>query len=99
LFLEALNGIDIRITNENMLNFSQLCSEFRFLLLSTKLSDFCNSAERYIHLLKSHMLEQTGKQTELNTAINRLTGLLEEVATLIWGFDSQVMEVILRLPN
>jgi hypothetical protein len=56
------------------------------------LSDFCNSPERQIYLLKSSVLEQTGKQTELNTAINRLTDLLEDIATVIQGWDSKVTE-------
>jgi hypothetical protein len=30
LFIEALNGTDIKITNEIVLYFSQLCSEFGF---------------------------------------------------------------------
>jgi hypothetical protein len=30
LLLEALNAIDIKITNENILCFSQLCSEIGF---------------------------------------------------------------------
>jgi hypothetical protein len=94
LFLEALNGIDIKFMNENVLYFSQLCSEFGFWVLSAKLSDFCNSPELQIYLLKSNVLEQAGKQTELNTTINRLIGLLEDVATVIRGLDSKVTEVM-----
>jgi hypothetical protein len=30
LFLEPLNGIDIKITNDNLESFSRLCSEFGF---------------------------------------------------------------------
>jgi hypothetical protein len=73
--------------------FAQLYSEFGFWVLSAKLSDLCNSPERQIYLLKSSVLEQTEKQAELNTLINRQTGLLEDVATLIRVVDSKVTEM------
>jgi hypothetical protein len=70
LFLEALNGIDITITNENVLYLSQLYSDFAFWVCRVKLSVFCNSPERQIYLLKSSFVEQMGKQTELNPVIH-----------------------------
>jgi hypothetical protein len=39
-FLEAVKGKDIQITNENVSGLSQLCAEFGFRNLSSKLSAF-----------------------------------------------------------
>jgi hypothetical protein len=44
LFLEAVSGKDIQITNENVSDLSQLCKEFGFRNLSSKLSDIRDSA-------------------------------------------------------
>jgi flagellar motility protein MotE (MotC chaperone) len=40
LFFEAVNGNDIQITNEKVSGLSQLCEEFGFRSLSSKLSAF-----------------------------------------------------------
>jgi hypothetical protein len=42
-FLEAVKGKDIQIMNENVSEPSQLCEEFGFLSLSSKLSAFRDS--------------------------------------------------------
>jgi hypothetical protein len=44
LFLEAVNGRDIQITNEKVSDLSQLCDEFGFRSLFSKLSAFRDSA-------------------------------------------------------
>jgi hypothetical protein len=54
-------------------------SDFDLWAWSAKLSDFCTSPERQIYLLKSNAWEQA----EWNRAITRLTGLLEDVATVV----------------
>jgi hypothetical protein len=43
LFLEAVSGKDIQITNENVSDLSQLCDEFGFWSLSSKISAFRDS--------------------------------------------------------
>jgi hypothetical protein len=43
LFLEAVSGKDIPITNENVSDLSQLCEEFSFWNLSAKVSALCES--------------------------------------------------------
>jgi hypothetical protein len=42
-FLEAIKGKDIQITNENVSGLSQLCAQFGFGSLSSKLSAFRSS--------------------------------------------------------
>jgi hypothetical protein len=42
-FLEAVKGNDVQITSENVSGLSQLCEEFGFWRLSTKLSAFRDS--------------------------------------------------------
>jgi hypothetical protein len=64
-FIEASNGTDIKVTTENVLHFLQLSSGFGFSALSAKISDFCNSPENQIWLLKSRISRQTSQIVEL----------------------------------
>jgi uncharacterized phage infection (PIP) family protein YhgE len=62
-------------------------------VLSAKTSDFCNSPEHQIWLLKSNISEQADKNAEVQAAINRLTDLLDDFGTLVRGLDSKVTQV------
>jgi hypothetical protein len=52
-----------------------------------------NFPDRQLRLLNPNVLEQAWKHAELNTAMNRLIGLLQEVWTFITGSDSKVTEM------
>jgi uncharacterized coiled-coil protein SlyX len=69
--LEAVSGKDIQITNENVLDVSQLCEEFGFWSLSAKVSAFCQSSEHRIWLLKARLSEQAQPITTLQTDIQK----------------------------
>jgi outer membrane murein-binding lipoprotein Lpp len=98
-FIEALNGTNIKITNENVLHFSQLSSEFGFWVLSAKISDFCNSPEHQIWWLKSNISKQTSQIVELETAIKCLTCLIGDFGSLIQCLDSKVTELSAKCPE
>jgi hypothetical protein len=86
-FIQALNGTDIKITNDIQ------CAEFGFWFSLAKISAFCASPEHEIWLLKSNVSEQADKNAELQAAINRLIGRLEDFGTPISGLDAKVTEL------
>jgi archaellum component FlaC len=93
LFIAALNGTDIKITNENVLYLSQLSCEFGFSALSARISDFDNSPEQQIGLLKSTISKQANQIVELETAIKGLTCHIGGFDSLIQGVKSKVTEL------
>jgi hypothetical protein len=74
-FVHALNRKDIPITNDNVSYLSELCSKVGFSFLSLMLSEFYNSPEYQIYLLKSNVSEQTKKITKLEVTANWLASL------------------------
>jgi hypothetical protein len=58
LFIDALNGKDIQITNENISDLTQLATEFQCSVLDAKLLVFQTSSEHQLWLLKSRVSEQ-----------------------------------------
>jgi hypothetical protein len=57
-FLDSLNDTGSKFVNDNVLHFSQLCSEFGFKFLSSKISDFVQISRAPDLALKSSILAQ-----------------------------------------
>jgi uncharacterized coiled-coil protein SlyX len=75
-FLEAVKGNDIQITNENVLQLSQLCEEFGFWSLSSKLSAFRDSPEHRIWAVKARVaVQEQTVRTELTEVRRRISAL------------------------
>jgi hypothetical protein len=80
LFLEAVKGNDIQITNENVSSLSQLCKEFGFQRLASKVSAFCGSPEHRIWVLEARLSEQEQKLQAHGCRISALEGRVSEQA-------------------
>jgi hypothetical protein len=70
LFLDAFNGADITITNESVFDLFQLCLGCVFLVLTTRISGFCNSSKHQISFLRSVLPDQACQIVALNTSSN-----------------------------
>jgi uncharacterized coiled-coil protein SlyX len=78
LFLEAVKGTSVIITNQNISDLSQLCTEFGFHGLANEISDFlsssdfndAHSAEGRICALEEHVLLQDRQIERLELIVN-----------------------------
>jgi hypothetical protein len=71
LFLEAVSGKNIPIQNENFSDLSQLCDEFSFWSLSSKISAFRDSPEHAIWFLKGRVSELEQAHAALRAAAQK----------------------------
>jgi hypothetical protein len=75
-FLEAVKGKDIQITNENVSGLSQLCAEFGFRSLSSKLSAFRDSPT-FRHLAQAEARNRISTFEEEDSQQERWIAALE----------------------
>jgi hypothetical protein len=109
LFLEAVNGNDIQITSENSSGLSQLCEEFGFGSLSSKLSAFraCPSfrdsvdadARSHISVLEESDSQQERRLAALEAKLSQVAQLPLEVARMQADLERVISELQTALPQ
>jgi hypothetical protein len=77
-FLEAVNGKDIQITNENVSDLLQLCNEFGFRSLSSKLSAFGDSPKHELSVLEECVSQEDQAIIQQNQIIAEHEQTIEE---------------------
>jgi uncharacterized coiled-coil protein SlyX len=108
-FLEAVKGNDIQITNENVSGLSQLCEEFDFPILSTKLSAFRDSpsfrdsadaeAQSRISALEERDSQQERRLAALEATQSQLAHLPAKLARMQADLARVSAEVRAGLPQ
>jgi hypothetical protein len=113
LFISAVNGEEIELTNENIDGLSVLCGEFQFLSLSRRLDVFKNTStyrlEQRFNALEANLQSLTNKMTSLEGAqqstAHALTQLQESASEALLGrlapleADVSAMQIASALPH
>jgi hypothetical protein len=79
-FMEALEGTEVTITNENFGGLSQLCQEFGFQAFVTRLSQFRQSGDFKEEAVRLSALEE--RMDRLEALIGRVARLEADVSSL-----------------
>jgi hypothetical protein len=106
LFLDAVKGISVTITNQNISDLSQLCAEFRFTSLAEELSAFRGSPsfkeaeaaqarirdiEKRIAALEQTVNLQMRKLKQTTQALNSALGRLSQLELIV---NSQIPQAL-----